>query len=591
MAKRGSRHRPRRGRAPARGKTRRRKQARDRRQAVNPKDRLPGHLFSLGELHEAKGARYLPALFAAIPEDQIVAALPPGRQFKRGRGRPPYPRRAMLRALVVRFAYRLDSYRELQTRLQQDLLLKYECGFSLSQSTPDHTTLEKFAQFLGDHVAALHGAHGTLVDVLGEHLPGLGERTSWDSSYLALHRPQSAPAPEGQGSGSPAPGDEPGARAEGAPAAQGAGQPAPGSDDSAPCPSEAAAQSTPRRGRKQPRRSGRARSKQGSGRQGTFWRGRGRPSQPAPDSAGAPDWGHKQYETVTDKRVNLSDGRTVDGIEVKRQSLWIYGGKYHAIVDNRWHLPLRTHTTPASQADCPMIVPMYRHMTQAHRWMECQYAMVDKAGDSEHVHQAFAEELGLVGIIPLREIPNRQAPAEPTHEFAKTVYDRERVTHMLDPRSGEYVEFEPWGYDEARRAVKYVCPCRRLRRSGELAEDASCPFMGASCQARHGRWPFSFWAPLKLNYRYYCAVPRESQRWAELYKERTTAERVNSVVKGPLGLGDRRLRSLATAACEVALASVFLCARALVAAQWGAWDQVGSAVSPLSPRAGYRAAG
>ena len=171
------------------------------------------------------------------------------------------------------------------------------------------------------------------------------------------------------------------------------------------------------------------------------------------------------------------------------------------------------------------------------------------------------------------------------------MYDRDRVTHLHPPETGEYVEFEPWGYDASREAVKYVCPCRRLRASGELAADARGPFMGAQCRARQGQWPFSFWVPMRTNYRYYCPVPRESPRWAELYKERTTSERVNSVVKGPLGLGKRRLRSLATAACEVALASVFLCARAMVAVRWGRLDKVGSAVSALEPRPAYRATG
>ena len=595
MAKRRSRRGRRRARASARGKTRRRKQARDRRQAVDLRHQVPGHLFSMGEFHQAQGARYLPALFAAIPEDEILHTLPPARRSQRRRGRRAFPRRAMLRALVARVAYSIGSYRQLEVRLQQDVVLKYECGFELSRPSPDHTTLEKFAQFLGDHVAALDGAHGTLVDELGEHLPGLGERTSWDSSYLALHIPASVSVPESEGAraGSHAAGEAStlGAPAEAGRAQEGAARQASASREPAKAEGEAASKPTKRRRRKRSRRSGPGRSTSGSRPKPAAARSPSVPRHPAPAPALTPDWGRKHYEVVSDKQVRLPDGRTVDGIEVKRHSLWIYGGKYHAIVDNRWQLPLRIQTTPASQADCPLIMPMYRDMTDAHRWMECQYAMIDKAGDSEAVHEAFVEELGMVGIIPLREAANQEAPADPTQEFAKTVYDRERVTHLLHPRSGEYVEFEPWGYDQARGAVKYVCPCRRLRQSGELAADARCPFLGAQCGARHGRWPFSFWVPLALNYRYYCAVPRESRRWAKLFKERTTVERLNSVVKGPLGLGDRRLRSLATAACEVALASVFLCARALVAAQWGAWDQVGSAVSLLTPRPGYRAAG
>jgi len=217
--------------------------------------------------------------------------------------------------------------------------------------------------------------------------------------------------------------------------------------------------------------------------------------------------------------------------------------------------------------------------------------MIDKAGDSAEVHQVLQEELGIVAIIPLREVANHEAPARADQEFAQTVYDRERVTHLHDRKTGQYVEFEFWGYDQSRHALKYVCPCRRLRASGDLAAHARCPFMGAQCPARHGRWPFSFWVNPRTNYRYYCPVPRESKRWAELYKERTTVERVNSVMKGPLGLGERRVRCLATAACEAVLASVFLCARAMVALRWNQPDKVGSAVSALEPRPAYRATG
>ena len=287
----------------------------------------------------------------------------------------------------------------------------------------------------------------------------------------------------------------------------------------------------------------------------------------------------------------MSNGRTVEGIEVKKTSQWVYGGKFALITDNRWHLPLLVEVRRASHSDGPLIVPMYRALTQQHRWMDGEYAMIDKAGDSGEVHRVLLEELGIVGIIPLREIGNREAPAGEDQEFPKTVYDRDRVTHFHHPETGEYVEFEPWGYDASREAVKYVCLCRRLRASGELAQDASCPFMGAQCRARHGQWPFSFWVSMSTNYRYYCPVPRESKRWAEFYKERTTVERVNRVFKGPLGLGERRLRCLATVACEATLASVFLCARAMVAVRWGLLDKVGSAVSALEPRPAYRATG
>jgi len=212
------------------------------------------------------------------------------------------------------------------------------------------------------------------------------------------------------------------------------------------------------------------------------------------------------------------------------------------------------------------------------------HAMADKAADSEEVHRTLLEELGIIPIIPLREIPNREAPAATDHEFPKTVYDRERVTHMLDPRTGQYEELEPWGYDRSRQAVKYRCPCQRVRNEGRLAVRERCPFFGAGCGASRGEFPYSFWVSLKDNWRDYCAVSRESKRWEELYKQRTTVERVNSLAKGPLQPGEKRLRSLTTASAEAHLACIVLCARAKLALDWGAPEKVGSAVSHIPYR-------
>ena len=48
---------------------------------------------------------------------------------------------------------------QLEVRLRQDVILKYQCGFDLRKSSPDESTLAKFAQFLGQHLAALQAGH------------------------------------------------------------------------------------------------------------------------------------------------------------------------------------------------------------------------------------------------------------------------------------------------------------------------------------------------------------------------------------------------------------------------------------------------
>ena len=572
-----------------RGKTRRNKQHRARREEAALHTPLPGYLFSAAAFHQAHGGLQLNAIFDVIPEDQILAQLPPARQWDRHRGRPPYPRRALLRALVARFELGISSYDRLALRLDQDVLLKHACGFELSGPSPDSSTLEKFAQFLGHQAPALKLGHAIVVDELRELLPDLGAHTSYDSSFIPLVKPSEEEADgastndgDGETTGSgPSEGDG-STEAEASP-----DHPAGSNDGAEGHEARGSQRSRSKRSNKSQKRSKRSRRR--PRREPELWPRLGREMSPSDESPLEADWGTKQYESVVEKKVRLSDGQVVDGIEVKRTKSQVFGGKLHLVNDNRYPVPLLVETTGASQADCPMILPMYRALTDLHPDMEVHYAMIDKAGDSEDVHRGLIEELGIVGIIPLRAFANREAPANPSHEFAKTVYDRDRQTHLIDPRTGRYVEFEPWGYDAGRQAVKYVCPCRRMRERGELARDASCPFYGAQCGASRGEWPFCFWLALKENWRYNCPVPRESARWRDLFCERTSVERVNSVVKGPLGLGDKRTRSLATATCDVLLSSIFLCARAVVAVRWGAPEKVGSAVSEIPCRRRRRA--
>ena len=111
-----------------------------------------------------------------------------------------------------------------------------------------------------------------------------------------------------------------------------------------------------------------------------------------------------------------------------------------------------------------------------------------------------------------------------------------------------------------------------------------CPYLAAQCGASRSEAPYSFGVPLKNNWRYYCPVPRESKHWQQRYNERTIIERLNNLVKCPLQLGEKRLRSLTTAAAEAHLAGLLLCIRAEVALDWGAPEKVGTAVSHIPYR-------
>jgi len=148
-----------------------------------------GYLFSLAEFHEARSGHYLRELFKGIPEDEILEGLPASSRSLSGKGRPPFPRRAMLRALFARVALGIPSYAALAERLRQDIVLRYECGFEIGRGTPGEDCLEDFAQLLGKDTDSLEKCLDHLVDELSFKLPGLGESTSWDRAHLPIVKP------------------------------------------------------------------------------------------------------------------------------------------------------------------------------------------------------------------------------------------------------------------------------------------------------------------------------------------------------------------------------------------------------------------
>ena len=58
------------------------------------------------------------------------------------------------------------------------------------------------------------------------------------------------------------------------------------------------------------------------------------------------------------------------------------------------------------------------------------------------------------------------------------------------------------------------------------------------------------------NYRLNTVIPRGSDRWIKLYKQRTIIERTNFMVKFPMGLGYTKLRNTISLKVEVILATI-----------------------------------
>ena len=97
-----------------------------------------GLLFSPGEL-SADSLRKYDLLFSVINTSLLEEAS--------CRGRPPFPRPALLRALLCKNVRCFPSLTELVTELNEHSTLSAKCGFDPSKSTP---SVERFSSFLHD---------------------------------------------------------------------------------------------------------------------------------------------------------------------------------------------------------------------------------------------------------------------------------------------------------------------------------------------------------------------------------------------------------------------------------------------------------
>lgn len=261
----------------------------------------------------------------------------------------------------------------------------------------------------------------------------------------------------------------------------------------------------------------------------TYARGRKDPKESADPEA---DWGKKK------KVFKRKDGTVYE--EIKK---W-FGYKLHLLVDANHELPIAYRVTKASVHDSKPCLPLVRDAKQKQN-VPMEYLIGDKGYDSEEIHRKLILEHGVKGIIPLREFEDK--------EEGKTVYERDRDNICYDTERGKAYEMVFWGYEKRTQSLKYRCP-HALGR-------VNCKDWGI-CNGRQ-TYGKTLRIPLKLNYRYYTAVPRETKKWKRLYRKRTSVERINSRVKGLLVLDFTTWRGKAKAELRAGLSLIAMVAVAV----------------------------
>jgi Transposase DDE domain len=194
-----------------------------------------------------------------------------------------------------------------------------------------------------------------------------------------------------------------------------------------------------------------------------------------------------------------------------------YGYKLHAAVDTATGLPLAWHVETARAAEVPIALPLLDAVRS--RGFAVEHAVFDKGYDAGTIYDG-CEQRGIRPVIPLCRTPG-------------VVAGKDR------PPSCEHGTWTFAGSDAKRGAAKWRCPT-------------------AECQ------PASVWVKAD---RLHPLIPRGTDRWKALYRQRAAVERAFGSLKHEWGLTPLRVRRIARVRLHADLTILARLATALAAAR------------------------
>lgn len=212
-----------------------------------------------------------------------------------------------------------------------------------------------------------------------------------------------------------------------------------------------------------------------------------------------------------------------------------FGFKLHLIVDVKHEVSLAYEITDTKAGDgetLPKVLSQAQENLPAGRIKTLAY---DKAADSNEVHELL-NEAHIKPIIhnrslwkeePERMLPGHDGRSNVVYDEAGTVYCYDRVSQPIVRHQMSYI-----GYEPERETLKYRCPSKH--------EGWSCP-MSEVCNAGKS-YGMTVRVPREIDLRRFPPLPRATKKFEQLYKGRTSVERVNARLKVFWGADDGNVR-------------------------------------------------
>ena len=228
-----------------------------------------------------------------------------------------------------------------------------------------------------------------------------------------------------------------------------------------------------------------------------------------------------------------------------------FGYKLHLIVDADYELPVAFKVTPAS----------YSEVKQAHALIDelgaikpeilkaCENFMADRGYDDGKLIEKLWDDYDIRAVIDIRNLWKDGEDTRLLGKCENIVYDYRGSVYCCCPQESRLREMAYAGIEKKRGTLKYRCPAKHY---GTVCKgEDKCPLKS------------SIRVSLSEDRRIFAPLPRPSYRWENLYKKRTSVERVNSRLDVSFGFERHFIRGLKKMDMQCSLALCVMLAMAL----------------------------
>ncbi|AQQ70092.1 Transposase DDE domain protein [Limihaloglobus sulfuriphilus] len=224
----------------------------------------------------------------------------------------------------------------------------------------------------------------------------------------------------------------------------------------------------------------------------------------------------------------------------------IFGYKVHLAVDANYELPIARIVTPGNDND----------MLEAYNLVDacpskalekCEYLSADKGYDCGDFKLWLWKEHDIRAVVDTRNMT--QLEHSPVEGLDRIYYNQQGEVFCKCCKGGELNKMCNRGFEKDRDSIKFGCPAHH--------QGLTCPASG-SCPI--GK---SIRIGLEKDPRIFMALPRDSYKWKDEYKKRTSVERVNSRLDVSFGFETHYIRGLKKMQMRVDLALITMLGTAL----------------------------